>query len=1244
MPTLNPTESRLPHVFPDNAYFNAKNANILGKNHFDGNYCLVSYLPVSVRTIASYGNFQNRYVVFIDTTGGLPTSYSCAWSVNYEFENNPTQAAPTPSVATTNFYLDVAKTGLSDALIADLKFITVECAVTHNSVTTNLKIKHNIGTDYPDILLLKADNGSDSIAKAGNPPTTDLLVNIFRESFPVNPRWYGVTGTPSGAAPDIDIEFGHTTSENEPNLPPFPPTNLPTLTTPMAITYSRVMKSGKNQYFPEFNSSYYTKLNDGSLVLEKNDLKNVVGMSAIRLHFAGFALGYYPFQRIDGTFTEQSAFNLFNGLTIEQKVDAYNYARFPRSGFLLATLMIKQLQDEAVTNLHAHYRGDPGDKTNWTANVANYVQDDDYIKNLVFEYVNGPQHDIGGGEFLLGSLRLRKAFSRIHKHDWSSYVKAILSREFAQIGEVKKIKKARFCQKTVTIDAEGVKTVLFAPIVGTADLGREVFLVVETENLDNAFLDIKIKTADTNLTNTTAGDDLVLAPNVGTNDTYTVEVGDDSLLKDEAGTLYNVEPNVPVDPNYIDLSHAAIVKIGLRPETVGVFNTWNGYLNTNGDAVLNVEVVMSSPSEFLMLYGNDVTPIAATNSKLFTNALTVGAVVKTTVPRINRAYFAKKVVDAAVNPPNVSFEPILDPTDPVNVANANARKWAIGSEVFVIIETENLQGQNIECFVQAGDEFLTGTKGEILPLVANKVKVMSGLPVTAAGANTAMLNNAAGAVGYSAASLNALVDKVIFKLDLRPTITTADIAGYGAMVPDQQTAEVLRAKRLAFYEWSRRINRNPTAITIAAPTVAPWDLPDPANIAPDVADNAADYAGIELFVRPANPATYCYYGPRPYPNPFVIPYEEEAVNYGKIFLSENNNKFIVRNRSFYDIFHVDNVFNSNSNINDIGGTNVHAPIRKLVNPETHKVEYNYRDENDNLHFVCDTDRVIPRPQQKANGTNTVPNTIAQPYRDAVDLREDVENGVKQANALSAADLILYNLVLDTIDYTAFNADGVNAQMSYIFADGVVTRGNHTNPRKWYADEPGNIDLVNAHIITNNIANTAVGYNGANPDHHFHETGLKPNHNGFPALNYISGDIRIIYCHYETMRRFANPDLFAGWLGSLGHTRFTGNITEGVGGPYTGVFSEGFSYSDGTCYPSNTHANGEAVDTLYLSNLATQNLLVNAMRGMGFRSQGRYANTLPANWKQNIAHSYPLNFHDTHLHSVDHEPRFVVSIL
>jgi hypothetical protein len=168
----------------------------------------------------------------------------------------------------------------------------------------------------------------------------------------------------------------------------------------------------------------------------------------------------------------------------------------------------------------------------------------------------------------------------------------------------------------------------------------------------------------------------------------------------------------------------------------------------------------------------------------------------------------------------------------------------------------------------------------------------------------------------------------------------------------------------------------------------------------------------------------------------------------------------------------------------------------------------------------------------------------------------------------------------TIDYTSY---GVEAKHSYQNTRGdVVTIGthNHNDYQVSYKNMNKKTFLV---YFEDSLVNNA-------------------------ALN-------ISFAFSNTRRRYAKPELAAAVIGAL----------IDIAAP---ISSGGFSFSDSTCFPSQTHNNGEAIDTGYKMVLSADQSIINAMHKFGFsyilKGQASYFSGLT------IAQAHAD--HNTHLHS------------
>lgn len=72
-----------------------------------------------------------------------------------------------------------------------------------------------------------------------------------------------------------------------------------------------------------------------------------------------------------------------------------------------------------------------------------------------------------------------------------------------------------------------------------------------------------------------------------------------------------------------------------------------------------------------------------------------------------------------------------------------------------------------------------------------------------------------------------------------------------------------------------------------------------------------------------------------------------------------------------------------------------------------------------------------------------------------------------------------------------------------------------------------------------------------------------------------------YAFSGTQRRYTGPNYFAGFLGALAKSGLS-------------VVTTGSCFSEGSCFPSQLHFNGESVDTIYFWDLKKDQKFVDAM--------------------------------------------------
>lgn len=246
-------------------------------------------------------------------------------------------------------------------------------------------------------------------------------------------------------------------------------------------------------------------------------------------------------------------------------------------------------------------------------------------------------------------------------------------------------------------------------------------------------------------------------------------------------------------------------------------------------------------------------------------------------------------------------------------------------------------------------------------------------------------------------------------------------------------------------------------------------------------------------------------------NPCAYKDGQEELNGAGIFLNDDTGRFRVVNKSIYNIHHGNNTYNTLAEITT--NPSRRRRIQKVVNNHSTEIIFFYYDQNDNEHRICArTKESITRKRR----VNTIP-PLAQ--------RGDL---------------------LETIDFTANRAAGeqIDAHQLLVYANGTLGDGATD---KWYANQPGNVELVNMDISANDGVGPQI----------------------FEAFNYNRDGVIIRYGFQHTRRRSIQPDLFAGFLGSLAQFRQEGHSHY--------IVSQGFSYADASCYPSAEHVNGEAGD-------------------------------------------------------------------
>lgn len=265
--------------------------------------------------------------------------------------------------------------------------------------------------------------------------------------------------------------------------------------------------------------------------------------------------------------------------------------------------------------------------------------------------------------------------------------------------------------------------------------------------------------------------------------------------------------------------------------------------------------------------------------------------------------------------------------------------------------------------------------------------------------------------------------------------------------------------------------------------------------------------------------------------------------------------FRIRNSIVYEIFHENNEFKLSTHagalITRLGVIN-NRFVENIANATAdspHKfASYYYHDRFGTEHHICDTLTLKSRPKTKEAWNNNIVTgaALVPPHVNYVPNRQALEQ-------------------IDAIDM-------------YFYENGTKVEGRSDS-------------------YTNQNANKFNWYRNTSPDFTerlAHADILEDPYmgpNATPALHYHRWNLRLRFDFDNTRRRYARPDLFAGFLGALARTyeRNSGLI----------LICQGFAYQDGSCFPSSEHVDGRAMDTDYFAHADTQNF-INDLHYFGFR--------------------------------------------
>lgn len=297
---------------------------------------------------------------------------------------------------------------------------------------------------------------------------------------------------------------------------------------------------------------------------------------------------------------------------------------------------------------------------------------------------------------------------------------------------------------------------------------------------------------------------------------------------------------------------------------------------------------------------------------------------------------------------------------------------------------------------------------------------------------------------------------------------------------------------------------------------------------------------LELSVRRAD-NTLCYFGNNTAAKVATARFLGPADPY------DNTARYRIANYIAYEIYHEDNRFRISNTagarvlkIGRIDNEYVNMLTNAAADDAFKRISFYYHDKIDNEHEIATT----------------------RLYR----ARQKVKQAWVAGTVTGAA------LVPPTVNYGANRASGeqIDAINMNFYENGTYAEGKRN-------------------VYTDNIPNEFTWYRNLNVDEteELADAQIIPSAymgpNDMPAIQYQRRGVKIQFNFDNTRRRFVKPNLFAGLIGALQRTYERNSALL--------LISQGFAYQDGSCFPSQQHVNGNAMDTNYfISHNDNQNFI------------------------------------------------------
>lgn len=568
---------------------------------------IVSHLPKTLRINAEFA-FNNLYTLFVEDTAEVD---SIAWTYKLYKMGSSFRAKDfaIEGGATTNeyslYFLNELFPFDDDEFVYDT--LRVTCTVEKGANKVELSVEHTL-IRMLDVRKTGLFTGTQSMPFTGSPTTTNYIMNHLADYF-----------TQPGLK--FNEQLIHPDFSGENTL----------IRIVLSLIYYNLSTSSNQVWDPilfyditEYNNTeiqscindgkpYNGGFTNGLCRLPLHVLNKVIGFSNTVPDYSNVTanmiynlIKFDPVLKIEGI--EDDLLQVVPVTIEELKTDLisdearfaelYHLSLFPKSAIKLTAVMINFLFECSRAN---QCRDCKNRFVTWPLlNLDGLKDNQDFLRNILTHYHNGPANTIT--DFALKA-------NKITQLTWTPVIHTLLNIQ-------PRIVKAYFARKVVTqtpagdhvfsferldssmtyYDADGNELI---PSNFDVQLGRQVYLVVETLQSRGKELIVNIKPTNAVLTGNTNNLEVLRDVNFVTDLNVFVGKFDDLKNNDNVLGPGQTEKWFPIDN-----ADRAIIKLSIRPATRAQFNVWTANLATN---VATLELKVRRTDNTPAYFGNNIT-------------------------------------------------------------------------------------------------------------------------------------------------------------------------------------------------------------------------------------------------------------------------------------------------------------------------------------------------------------------------------------------------------------------------------------------------------------------------------------------------------------------------------------------------------------------------------------------------------------------------------------------------------------